>query len=344
MKNKLKIIVTGGMGYIGSHTAVELTASGFETIILDNLENSEISVLEGIKSIAREKVYFEEVDLTNKEDCFAAIRKYDNIAGIIHFAAYKAVGESMNNPLKYYRNNLDGLFNVLEAINVFEIDNLIFSSSCTVYGDTKDLPVTEKTEKKRTFSPYGVTKQIGERVISDFCYAHKSSRAISLRYFNPIGAHPSGAIGELPLGKPENLMPYITQTAAGLRDQLSVFGGDYDTADGTAIRDYIHVVDLAQAHIVALQRLLNKQNKAQHEFFNLGSGKGYSVLEVIQSFEKTSGLKLNYEIVDRRTGDIASVYADTQLSKQELNWQANMSLDDMTRTAWQWEKKLRNID
>ena len=342
--SKAKIIVTGGLGYIGSHTAVELTHVGFEVIIIDDLSNTRLEVLDGINSIAQEKCYMEQGDLKDLSFTQSVFQKYDDIQGAIHFAAHKAVGESVKEPLKYYRNNVNSLLNLLQSCKENNVSNIIFSSSCTVYGETKDLPVTESSELKPTSSPYGYTKQIGEAIISDFVNANGGSKAISLRYFNPIGAHPSTAIGELPLGKPENLMPYITQTAIGLRDMLSVFGGDYNTPDGTAIRDYIHVVDLAKAHVISLQRLIEDKNKSNHEFFNLGSGKGYSVLEVINSFERSTGQKLNYCIVDRRPGDLEAIYADTTHSREELGWQAEMHIDDMTRTAWEWEKKVRSED
>jgi len=340
--SKQRIIVTGGLGYIGSHCTVELTEQGFEVIALDDLSNSNEDVLDGIKSIASETVYFEKTDLKDLDACKAIFTKYDNISGIIHFAAHKAVGESVHKPLKYYRNNINGLLNILDCCQLFNVTNIIFSSSCTVYGETEDLPVTEASPLGLTSSPYGYTKQVGERIISDFTHANEAFRAISLRYFNPIGAHPSGAIGELPLGKPENLMPYITQTAIGLREELSVFGGDYNTPDGTAIRDYIHVVDLARAHVIALERLMTHHYKSRHEYFNLGSGKGYSVLEVIKSFEKVSGLSLPYRIVDRRAGDLEAIYADTTLSNKELGWHTVYTLDDMTKTAWEWEQKVRS--
>ncbi len=341
MANRSRIIVTGGMGFIGSHTAVELSIADYDVILVDDLSNSDISVLEGIKKLCKTEVYFENIDLKNRLACFSIFEKYDNIKGVIHFAAHKAVGESVGNPMKYYDNNINVLLNILYALVNFDIQNLIFSSSCTVYGETKDLPVTEQTEMKETASPYGKTKQMGEAIINDFTVAYPTHNAISLRYFNPIGAHPSAVIGELPLGKPENLMPYITQTAIGLRECLSVFGGDYNTPDGTAIRDYIHVVDLAQAHVVALNRLIHNLNGKSHERFNLGTGKGISVLDVIKSFERTSGVSLNYEITKRRKGDMEAIYADTELSRSVLKWEAKLSLDDMTRTAWQWEQELR---
>lgn len=344
MSTKQKIIVTGGMGFIGSHTVVELVNSGFEPVIFDNLSNSNEDVLKGLERICNRPLQFIKCELRNQEETLHAFSEHKDAIGIIHFAAKKSVGESVNKPILYYDNNVNSLLNILRAQVEFDIRSLIFSSSCTVYGQAAQLPVTENTPYAKAESPYGYTKQIGETVVSDFIRAHKQCKAISLRYFNPIGAHPSTEIGELPTGKPENLMPYITQTAAGIREHLSVFGDDYNTADGTGIRDYIHVVDLAQAHVVAMERLLNNDNKERHEFFNLGTGNGFSVLEVIKSFEKTSGEKLNYKIVDRRPGDIEEIYADTKLSSEELKWEAKLSLDDMTRTAWEWEKKIRNIN
>ncbi len=344
MSTKQRVILTGGLGFIGSHTAVELSKKGFETIIIDNLDNSDAKVLDAVRELCDQEVYFEETDLKDKSATEMIFEKYDNICGIIHFAAHKAVGESMTQPLKYFDNNFNSLINILSAQLKFDIPNLIFSSSCTVYGETEILPVTEETPFGYTFSPYGYTKQVGECMLDHFTHANKNCNVISLRYFNPIGAHPSAKIGELPSGKPENLMPFITQTVAGIRDELSVFGGDYDTRDGTAIRDYIYVVDLAEAHVISLQRLLDKINEHRHERFNIGSGNGYTVLEVIQSFERSTGLKVNYKIVDRRPGDTEAIYADTQRSRNVLNWQPKHDIDDMTRTAWEWEKKLRGIN
>jgi UDP-glucose 4-epimerase len=338
-----KIIITGGMGFIGSHTVVELYYAGFTPVIIDNLSNSNESVKDGIQKIIGQEVIFEKLDLKDKEATKNCFGKHKDAKGVIHFAAHKAVGDSVKHPLKYYNNNINGLLNVLLAMQEFDIDNLIFSSSCTVYGVADVLPVTEKSPIKPAFSPYGYTKQVGEAIITDFTVANASKKAISLRYFNPIGAHSSTEIGELPLGTPENLMPYITQTAAGLRKELSVFGDDYNTPDGTAIRDYIHVCDLAEAHVIAMLRLLEHNNLNSHEFFNIGTGKGYSVLDVIKSFEKTSGQKLNYKIVDRRPGDLETIYADTTFSKETLGWEAKLGLDDMTLSAWNWEKKINGI-
>ena len=339
-KRKMKIVVTGGTGYIGSHTVVELQQKGFEVIIIDNLSNSTADVVDSIFSISGTKPYLEVMDLADRQKCLHFFKQHKDVAGIIHFAAYKAVGESVEQPLIYYRNNLVSLMNLLEAMDENNIQNLVFSSSCTVYGQPDILPVSENALIKPAESPYGNTKQISEEIISDMV---KSSniKAVALRYFNPIGAHESALIGEIPLGVPNNLMPLITQTALGLREQLQVFGDDYDTRDGTAIRDYIHVVDLAKAHVVAINRLINAEIKEDFEVFNLGTGKGYTVLEVIRSFEKVSGLTLNYKIVGRRAGDIEKVWANPSKSNEELAWKAEKSLDQMTASAWKWERKYR---
>lgn len=339
-----KVIVTGGMGFIGSHTVVELIDSGYQPIIVDNLSNSDEKVLDSIEKISGKKVVFEKIDLSHESDTAAFFERHQDAVGVIHFAALKAVGESVQKPTEYYKNNIFSLINVLAGIKENKIQNFIFSSSCTVYGQPDQLPVTEDSPIKPAESPYGNTKQIGEEIIIAETNARNGGlSSISLRYFNPIGAHASGELGELPIGVPNNLMPYITQTAAGLRDQLSVFGGDYDTPDGTAIRDYIHVVDLANAHVIALQRLINEENSENYEFFNLGTGKGYSVLDVIRSFEKSTDQKLNYKIVERRSGDIECIYADTKKASNILKWNTKLSLDDMTYSAWEWEKKLRNL-
>lgn len=336
---KGKIIVTGGMGYIGSHTVVELIQSGFEAVIIDNLSNSVDSVLDGIETIVNRKVQFENTDLQNEADTTEIFEKHSDAVGIIHFAALKAVGESVRLPEKYYRNNLSSLLNVIVASQKIKSSNLIFSSSCTVYGQPDKLPVTESSPILPAESPYGATKQISEQIIRDICKTSSLS-AISLRYFNPIGAHESAIIGELPIGVPDNLLPYITQTAIGIREKLSVFGGDYSTHDGTAMRDYIHVVDLSKAHVIACQRLLDGKNESNYEYFNLGTGMGSTVLEVIQSFERSTGEKVPYVIVDRRAGDIEKIYADCSKANHVLNWKAELSLDDMTASAWKWEKKL----
>lgn len=340
---KPKVIVTGGMGFIGSHTIVALIEAGYSPVIVDNLSNSDKNVLQGISNITQVNVPFEEIDLsdTNKTQQFFTDHK--DAVGVIHFAALKAVGESVQQPARYYKNNLFSLINVMEGMKVNEIPHMIFSSSCTVYGQPDKLPVTESFPIKPALSPYGNTKQIGEEILREEMKSRTGSdTTIALRYFNPIGAHPSTEIGELPIGVPNNLMPYITQTAIGIREQLSVFGSDYDTKDGTAIRDYIHVVDLAEAHVVALKRSLDNKNKSNFEIFNLGTGNGFSVLEVIESFERSTGQKLNYKKVARREGDVEAVYADTTFAKEELGWETKLSLDDMTKSAWAWEKKIRN--
>ena len=332
-----RILVTGGLGFIGSHTVVELQSVGFEVVIIDDLSNSKIEVLDNIESITNVRPGFYEINLRNTED-LKTFFDSEKIDGIIHFAAFKAVGESVEDPLKYYENNIATLVYLLQEMKDRNIDNFIFSSSCTVYGQADELPITEKAPIKTAESPYGNTKQIGEEILKESCLAYNKN-AIALRYFNPIGAHESIKIGELPLGVPQNLIPYVTQTAAGIREQLSVFGNDYDTPDGTAIRDYIHVVDLAKAHIAALQRLLESKNKQNFEFFNVGTGTGSSVLEVIKAFEKVSDKNLNYKIVGRREGDITSAYADTTLANKELNWKANKTLEDGLKSAWEWQKK-----
>jgi UDP-glucose 4-epimerase len=331
----MKVLVTGGLGFIGSHTVVELQQEGFEVIIIDNLSNSKIEVLDQITSITGVKPQFEQFDLLDKEKV-SNFFKLNKIDGVIHFAASKAVGESVEKPLLYYENNLSSLLHVLQAMLETSQDHFIFSSSCTVYGQADELPITESAPIKPAESPYGNTKKISEDILTDTTKAH-SFNAIALRYFNPIGAHPSAKIGELPIGVPQNLIPYVTQTAAGIREQLSVFGNDYPTSDGTAIRDYIHVVDLAKAHIVALRRLIDKKNKQKIEFFNIGTGKGSSVLEVINTFEKATGQKLNYKIVARRAGDITAAYADTSLANTELGWKAEKSLEDALHDAWLWQ-------
>ncbi len=335
----MKILVTGGVGYIGSHTVVELQKSGHEVIIVDNLSNSNIGVLDKIAEISGKKPSCEIFDLVDAQKTREFFNWNKDIEGIIHFAAFKAVGESVAKPLNYYRNNLDSLVNILENMKTHGIENLVFSSSCTVYGQPEILPVTEDAAIQKAMSPYGNTKQISEEIISD-TVATGGIKAIALRYFNPIGAHESALIGELPLGVPNNLMPFITQTAIGIRPNLNVFGSDYNTPDGTAIRDYIHVVDLAKAHVVAVERMINKKSKSNFEMFNVGTGNGYSVLDVIKSFEKTTGQKLNYQIVGRRPGDVEKVYADTTFANNELGWKAKKSLDEMTLSAWNWELAL----
>ena len=338
---KKKIIVTGGTGYIGSHTAVELIEEGYEVILIDNLYNSEAVVADWIGKITCKKPQLKVLDLCKKKKLNVFFRKNKNINAIIHFAAYKAVGESVNKPLEYYRNNLVSLMNLLGAMIEFKIPSMVFSSSCTVYGQPEKLPVTEDTPTQPAISPYGNTKQIGEEIIRDTVSVNKNLKAISLRYFNPIGAHPSAQIGELPRGVPENLVPFITQTASGLRKELKVFGNDYNTPDGSCIRDYLHVVDLAKAHVIAVKRLIENKNKKNYEVFNLGTGKGVSVLEAIESFERVSGKKLKYKITGRRAGDIEKIWADPSLANKELGWKTLSSLDEAMKTAWEWEKKIR---
>ena len=338
-----KILVTGGTGYIGSHTVVELINAGFEVVIIDNLSNSVLEVLDGIKKITGVKPEFHKIDLTDtvKTDIF--FKTIKNIDSIIHFAAYKAVGESVSNPLKYYENNISSLINVLRNTEEHNIKSFVFSSSCTVYGQPEKLPVTEKSPIIKADSPYGNTKQISEEIIFDFVKSVSNFDTICLRYFNPVGAHESAEIGELPIGTPNNLVPFITQTAIGIRKQLSVFGDDYNTSDGTAIRDYIHVVDLAKAHVVALKRLLKKNTKDSFEVFNLGTGNGNSVLDVIKTFEKATGVQLNYKISPRREGDIEQVWADTSFANKELGWKTKKSLADALSSAWKWEKNYRKL-
>lgn len=338
---KKKILVTGGTGYIGSHTAVELIEEGFDVIIIDNLYNSEAEVTDRIQQITGVKPLLEIFDLCDREKVDDFFSKHNDISAIIHFAAFKAVGESVNKPLGYYRNNLVSLMNLLDAMKKYGPSNFVFSSSCTVYGQPEKLPVTEDAPLQPATSPYGNTKQVGETIIRDTTFSDKNIKAISLRYFNPIGAHPSALIGELPRGVPENLVPYITQTAYGLRDELSVYGDDYDTPDGSCIRDYLHVVDLAKAHVVAVKRLIEGKNKNNYEVFNLGTGNGVSVFEAIKSFERVSGVKLNYKVTGRRPGDIEKIWADPSFANKELGWKTMSSLDEAMKTAWDWEKKIR---
>ncbi|MGI0107233.1 UDP-glucose 4-epimerase GalE [Salinimicrobium sp. WS361] len=335
-----KILVTGGLGFIGSHTVVALQERGFDVVIIDNLSNSSIEVLGGITKITRISPEFENLDLRDKQSVNNFFEKYQDIDGVIHFAASKAVGESVQNPLLYYENNLNSLIYLLQQLKEKEAPKFIFSSSCTVYGQADELPITENAPVKKAESPYGNTKQIGEEIIFDTCSAVPHLKAISLRYFNPIGAHHSANIGELPIGTPQNLVPYITQTAAGKREQLSIFGNDYPTPDGTCIRDYIHVMDLARAHVIALERLLDNEQENNYEVFNLGTGKGNSVLEAVQAFEKVSGKKLPYTFVDRREGDIVAAYADTTKANRVLNWTAEFNIEDAMESAWKWQQKL----
>jgi UDP-glucose 4-epimerase len=336
----MKILVTGGLGFIGSHTVVELQNQGFEVVAIDNLSNSSIEVLEGIERITGKKPIFGNIDLREKSSVQNFFKKYQDIVGVIHFAASKAVGESVENPLLYYENNINTLVYVLQELTKLPQANFIFSSSCTVYGQAEKMPITENASVQPAISPYGNTKQIGEEIIQDVAKV-TNVNSILLRYFNPIGAHPSAEIGELPIGVPQNLVPYITQTGIGMRKELSVYGNDYPTPDGTCIRDYIHVVDLAKAHVIALQRLLNKQNVEKVETFNLGTGIGSSVLEVIQAFEKVSGQKLPYKIVDRREGDVVAAYANTDKANAVLGWKAHSTLEESLASAWKWEQKIR---
>lgn len=338
---KGKILVTGGTGYIGSHTVVELIKDGFDVVIIDNLSNSQIDALDGIQKITGKRPDFENFDLCDTEKVNAFFKKYNTIDSIIHFAAHKAVGESVQKPLKYYRNNLNSLINIIEGMKQYNIKNIVFSSSCTVYGQPDVLPVTENAPIKKATSPYGNTKQICEDILQNTIAVNPELKAIALRYFNPIGAHSSALIGELPLGVPDNLVPFITQTAFGLRPELKVFGNDYDTIDGSCIRDYIYVVDLAKAHVVSIKRLLENKNKKNYEIFNLGTGNGVSVLQIINAFEKSTDQKLNYKIVERRAGDVEKVWADTTFANNELGWKASTPLEEILLSAWNWEKTFR---
>ena len=336
----MKVLVTGGLGFIGSHTVVELQNEGFEVIIVDNLSNTSLSVLDGIEKITGKKPIFENLDLREKEKVQDFFKRNSDISGVIHFAASKAVGESVEDPLLYYENNISALIYVLQQLQQKPEANFIFSSSCTVYGQAEKMPITEDAALQQAVSPYGNTKAVGEEIIADTAKV-TNINAVLLRYFNPIGSHPSAEIGELPIGVPQNLVPFITQTGFGLRKELAVYGDDYPTPDGTAIRDYIHVVDLAKAHVIALQRLINKKNTAKVETFNLGTGTGSSVLEVIHSFEKVSGKKLPYKIVGRREGDITSAYANTDKANNVLGWKAQSTLEEAMASAWKWEQKIR---
>lgn len=337
----MKILVTGGLGFIGSHTVVELQHEGFEVIIIDNLSNSSEEVLKGIVAITGIMPVFEKLDLREKASVQDFFKRHSDVTGVIHFAASKAVGESVGNPLLYYENNINTLIYLLQELQQKQEANFIFSSSCTVYGQAEMMPVNENASVKPAMSPYGNTKQIGEEIITDVTKV-SGINAILLRYFNPIGAHSSGEIGELPIGAPQNLVPFITQTGIGLRKELSVYGDDYPTSDGTCVRDYIHVVDLAKAHVIALQRLVNKNNVDKIETFNLGTGTGSSVLEVIVAFEKVSGQKLPYKIVERREGDVISAYANTEKANNILGWKTESTLEESIASAWEWEQKVRN--
>ncbi|MEQ9297825.1 MAG: UDP-glucose 4-epimerase GalE [Cyclobacteriaceae bacterium] len=336
----MKVLVTGGTGYIGSHTVVELINAGYDVVIIDNLSNSQKSVVDRIEKITGKGPTLYEFDLCDKEKLEDCLSNELDIGAVVHFAASKAVGESVEQPLLYYSNNLNSTINLIEAIKKYDISNLVFSSSCTVYGQPDVLPVSEQTPFKPAQSPYAYTKQICEQIIRDSVKAYDGIQGLALRYFNPVGAHPSVLIGEFPTGVPNNLVPFITQTAAGLREELKIFGNDYNTPDGTAIRDYIHVVDLAHAHVFAIRRMLNGQTKTNFEYFNIGTGHGYSVLELVLMFEAVNEIKLNYRIVDRRSGDIEKIFADTSLANSELGWQAQHDLIDMMRDAWLWQQSL----
>ena len=339
---KQTILVTGGTGFIGSHTSVELIQAGYDVVIVDNLSNSKVEVLDGIEQITGVRPAFEQVDLRDAEATENVFKKYPSISGIIHFAASKAVGESVEKPLLYYRNNIVSLVNLLECMPKYDVKGIIFSSSCTVYGQpTKEnLPVTEEAPIQKALSPYGNTKQINEKIIHDYIHSGANVKAVILRYFNPIGAHPSALIGELPNGVPMNLIPFVTQTAIGVRKELKIFGNDYDTPDGTCIRDYIYVVDLAKAHVKAMQRVLDEDTEAV-EVFNIGTGNGVSTLEVVEGFEKATGVKVNWTYAPRREGDIEKVWGNVDKANKVLGWKAETPLEDVLRSAWKWQLKLR---
>jgi UDP-glucose 4-epimerase len=338
---KGKILVTGGTGYIGSHTTVELQNSGYEVVIIDNLSNSSANVIDNIEKVSGIRPIFEKLDCLDFVALNTLFVKHTDIKAVIHFAASKAVGESVQKPLLYYRNNIVSLINLLELMPKYSIKGIVFSSSCTVYGQPDELPVTEQSPIKKAESPYGNTKQINEEIIYDTITSGVSIHAILLRYFNPIGAHPTALLGELPNGVPQNLVPFLTQTAIGIREKLNVFGNDYNTPDGSCIRDFIHVVDLAKAHVKAIERILQKKQKTQVEVFNIGTGRGLSVLELIHAFEKATGVKLNYQIIDRRTGDIEKVWANPDYANRELGWKAETSIEDTLRSAWNWQINLQ---
>jgi UDP-glucose 4-epimerase len=336
-----KILVTGGTGYIGSHTVVELQQAGYKVIIVDNLSNSNADVIEGIVRITGQRPVFEKLDCTDMPAMQALFDRHRGIDGIIHFAASKAVGESVKKPLKYYRNNIVSLINLLELMPKFDVKGIVFSSSCTVYGEPDSNPIDESAPIKPATSPYGNTKQINEEIIRDFIHSGAPIKSVILRYFNPIGAHPSAEIGELPLGVPQNLVPFITQTGIGIRKELSVFGNDYNTPDGTCIRDFINVVDLAKAHVIAIERMLENKSDEDVEIFNLGTGRGLSVLELIHVFEKVTGKPLNYKIVGRREGDIEQIWANPERANKILGWKAEVSIEDTMASAWKWQLRLR---
>lgn len=339
---KQTILVTGGTGFIGSHTTVELIEAGYKVVIVDDLSNSKIEVLDGIEKITGVRPAFEKVDLRDKEATENVFKKYPEIEGIIHFAASKAVGESVQKPLLYYRNNIVSLVNLLELMPQYGVKGIIFSSSCTVYGQPKpeNLPVTEACPHQKATSPYGNTKEINEQIIADYIHSGAAIKSVILRYFNPIGAHPSAEIGELPNGVPNNLIPYVTQTAMGIRKELTIFGNDYNTPDGTCIRDYIYVVDLAKAHVAAMRRLLDEDTDAV-EYFNIGTGNGNSTLEIVETFEKATGVKLNWKYGPRREGDIEKIWGNVDKANKVLGWKAEAKLEDVLRSAWKWQEKLR---
>ncbi len=338
---KKTILITGGTGYIGSHTAVALLEKGYDVILVDNLANSDKEVIQSIENITGKSPVFEEIDLVDEQACKHLFKKY-TIDAVIHFAAYKYVNESVREPLRYYKNNFHSLLNVVTEMKTHKIPSIVFSSSCTVYGIPDQLPVNETSPVKNALSPYGNTKQVIEEILKDCSEADNDLKVIALRYFNPIGAHPSIKIGEIAMGIPQNLLPYLTQTVIGKREYLSVYGDDYETPDGTCIRDYIHVMDLAEAHVCAIERMMQKQMGRNYEVFNIGTGIGYSVLDIIRTFEKVNGIKVNFKIKERRSGDIAQIWADTSLANKVLQWKARYSLNEMLRTAWEWEKKISN--
>lgn len=340
---KHTILVTGGMGFIGSHTAVELIEAGYDVVIVDDLSNSNIKVLDGIRAITGVAPAFEQVDLKDKDATENVFKKYPNIDGIIHFAASKAVGESVEKPLLYYRNNINSLVNLLELMPQYNVKGIIFSSSCTVYGQPlpENLPVTEEAPHQKATSPYGNTKEVNEQIIYDYIHSGAPLKSIILRYFNPIGAHPSALIGELPNGIPNNLIPFVTQTAMGIRNELTIFGNDYNTADGTCIRDYIYVVDLAKAHVAAMRSVLDQEDSPAIDYFNIGTGNGNSTLEIVNTFERATGVKVNWKFGPRREGDIEKIWGDCTKANKVLGWKAESSLDDVLASAWKWQQKLR---
>ena len=342
MDSKKTVLISGGAGYIGSHTAVELINAGYDVVIIDNLTNSERKSVSGVEKITGTKIIFEVVDTCDRAQLKTVFDTY-TFDTVIHFAAYKAVGESMAEPLKYYQNNLVSFMNIVAMMKEYGRPNILFSSSATVYGEAEHLPVTEQTPRQPATSPYGNTKQIAEDILRDSCRAYDNVRGIALRYFNPIGAHPSALIGELPRGVPNNLVPFITQTAAGIRERLSVFGNDYDTPDGTCLRDYIDVVDLAKAHVATVNRMTSDKMEDRYEIFNIGTGRPISVLELLTTFENVNNIKLPYTIVDRRPGDVPAVWAETSRANEVLEWKAERTLNETLKSAWEWEKHVRNI-